>query len=62
MDMTLIALRSIKSELENRKENLSNEFKKQKNQQLEGEIIGTLVAINIVNDHIEVISKHGKND
>lgn len=61
MDMTLITLRSIKSELESRKENLSIEFQKNKNKKLEGEIIGTLIAINIVDDHIKVISKYDKN-
>ncbi|GAA0103265.1 hypothetical protein UT300012_39820 [Paraclostridium bifermentans] len=62
MDMTLITLRSIKSQLESKKEILSNEFIKSKNKYLEGEIIGTLVAINIVEDHITIISKHDKND
>lgn len=62
MDMTLITLRSIKKQLEDKKEILSNEFTKCKSKQLEGEIIGTLVAINIVEDHIRVISKHDKND
>lgn len=62
MDMTLITLRSIKSELESKKEKLSDEFKKRKSQQLEGEIIGTLVAINIVEDHIKIISKYDKNN
>ncbi|WP_270647491.1 hypothetical protein [Paeniclostridium hominis] len=60
MDMTLIILRSLKSELEERKEKLSNEFKKNKSQNIEGEIVGTLVAINIIDDHIRVASKYEK--
>ncbi len=62
MDMTLITLRSLKSELEERKEKLSSEFRNTKSQNIEGELVGTLVAINIIEDHIKTISKYEKEN